>query len=144
MKRYLTLAVFLLCVISATAQLSSVKDSKQPNLDKLRSTDKTLSDEQIAELLETHTDEKAGRDYKFTAGFGRLSLSVTRDKSKISKYKASGKVPYRLTAEFTEYKDYKGKKVGKRLSGTAKFYVLDEEGKLVDKGSSSLSTMCPG
>ena len=147
MKRYVILFSLLLCAVTVNAQFSTSLKKKaveQPALAKLRSTAKTLTDEQVSELYKTYNDADKERTYSFSAYFGQARLDPKRDKSKISKYQKSGKVPCRLTASLYEYKIVKGKKVGKRMSGTAKFYFLDSEGKQVLKKSSSLSTMCPG
>jgi hypothetical protein len=147
MKRYVILFSLILCAVTVNAQFSTSLKKKvveQPTLAKLRTTSKTLSEEQISELYTAYNDEDKERTYSFSAGFGKARLDPKRDKSKISKYTKSGKVPCRLTASLYEYKIVKGKKVGKRMSGTVKFYFLDPEGKQVLKKSSSLSTMCPG
>ncbi len=141
--------IILLCVVFASVQvqaalLSSQKDVLQPALSKYRSTVTQMTDEQVAELKTEYFNEKSERTFKFTSGFAQLRLDPKKAKSKISKYKASGKVPIRITAELVEMRVYKGKNVSKRANGTARIYVLDTEGKIVLKKSMSLSVMCPG
>lgn len=135
----------LLCAVQVQAQLSSKKeDELQPELSKYRSASPTMTEEQVAELMTEYTDDSSGRIYKFTAGFAQMRLDPKKDKSKITKYQKSGEVPFRLTCELTETKEYKGKMLSKRVDGTARIYILDSEGKVIDKKSTSLSVLCPG
>ena len=100
----------------------------------------TLTDKQIESLKTQWTDEKTGKRYVFSAGFGTARLTDS-DKRKYAK---SGKVPVRITAYLSELKEVKGKQVSERQKGTCRFYVLDGEGnEAIKRRSSSLDKMCP-
>jgi hypothetical protein len=97
-----------------------------------------LTDEQIAALKIERSDDK-GRKYVFHGGMGLRTLTDQEKK----RYRKSGEVPFRITMELLEVKEVKGRQVGERQQGTARFYVLDSEGSVVAKGTESLAKMCP-
>lgn len=100
----------------------------------------TLSDEQIAGLKTEWKDDK-GKTFTFN---GSLSVNLGLDKSKLEKFRKSGKVPVRVLCSFYEMKVDNGKTLSKRIdTGDAKFYVMDFEGTIIFKESESLAKMCP-
>lgn len=129
------------CVVSAGqvwAQTTSPVSKLTP-----RPAPGTLSEADIAALKTELVDEKKGTTLKFSASFSQLGLDPKRDKSKISKYAKSGQVPFRIITTLTEYKEVKGRKLSELQSGTCRIYILDSEGKVVDKTTQSLTKMCP-
>jgi len=98
-----------------------------------------LSDKDLSELKTDWTDEKTGIRYVLDAGFGAPKLE---DKDK-KRYQKMGRVPFRITCALYEIKKTKGSALTQRMTGTAKFYVLDESKKDIIKKSVSLEKMCP-
>lgn len=142
MKRYLVLcAVIGVCVVcSAFAQGNSAAGTSAAKPATVGFNDLgPLTDDQIASLQTEWTDEKTKRQFVFTASFGPQTLK-SEDKAR---YQKMGRIPYRLTADLMEAKETDGKKLYKRVEGSAKFYILDPAGKVVEKRSSSLAKMCP-
>lgn len=98
-----------------------------------------LSEKDISELKTDWTDEKTGIKYNFQASFGVANVEE-KDRKRLEKM---GKVPYRITCTLYEMKQSKGTTLSNRMTGTAKFYVLDESNKDIIKKSVSLEKMCP-
>lgn len=99
----------------------------------------TLSDEDIAALKQTFTDEKTKKSWTWSGGFSQKKLAgKDAERAKIRK-----KIPYRITAALYEVKEVRGKKTYKRESGTCWIFIKDAEGKVVYKTSQSLNKMCP-
>ena len=99
-----------------------------------------LSEEQIAALQSEWTNPKTGDKLQFQASFGVRNLTPQEK----TRYAKSGKVPYRITCALYEIKESNGKKFLKRVSGgTARFYITDPGGKVVEKKSMPLDKMCP-
>lgn len=143
MKTRLIYALLLTVSICACTRAETGKSAREaPGKDDSRQG--ILNEEQLAGLVTAHTDAKSGRAYGFKTSFGVKRLDPRRDRVKIGRYRESGRVPYRITAELSEYKEYKGRRKAKRLNGTAHIYVLAEDGKLVDREDVALSTLCPG
>lgn len=101
--------------------------------------DGTLTAEQIAELKLQSTDEKTGATYVFTASF----TSPEIDEATRKKLQRQKKIPIRIVCELDENRTRMGKQVSKRVDGTAHFYVVDPEGKVVIKKTMSLDKLCP-
>lgn len=97
-----------------------------------------LSDDQIAAFLTEWTDAKTQAKLVFQASFGMRSVSPEEK----PKYVKSGKIPVRLSCILSEIKEVDGKKLAKRTSGTARFYILDPDGNIIIKKSLSLDKMC--
>jgi len=104
-----------------------------------------LTEKQIAELVQAHTDETSGRRYKFEADFQTRKLHPVRDWLRIRKYKESGEVPFIVTANFYEIKEHRGRTLERRITrATAHVYVRDDQGQIVDRQDVALITLCPG
>lgn len=97
-----------------------------------------LTDEQIAALKTDIPGKKEGEKFIFTANASQRQLDAVEKR----KFK-NGEIPFRITAEFLELSMEKGKQVSKRMSGYVRFYVLDEDGKIVVSRRDSLDKMCP-
>lgn len=97
-----------------------------------------LTDEQIAVLKTEIPGKKEGEKFIFTANASQRQLDAVEKR----KFK-NGDIPFRITAEFLELSMEKGKQVSKRMSGYVRFYVLDEDGKIVVSRRDSLDKMCP-
>ena len=102
-----------------------------------------LTDKELSELLTNWQCPKTEKKITFQAHVARQYLCPKKDKSALGKYKRSGKVPFRVTADMIEAKKSGRKMIPQRLSGTVRIYVLDSEGKLVLKKTSSLAKLCP-
>ena len=99
-----------------------------------------LAEDQIAALLTEWTNEKTGIKLVFQASF-EVRTVTPQEKSK---YIKSGKIPIRITCELREVKESNGKKLAKRVNGgMARFYIMDPDGKVIDKKSMPLDKMCP-
>lgn len=99
-----------------------------------------LSEEQIAALQTDWTNPKTGDKLQFQASFGVRNLTPQEK----TRYAKSGKIPYRITCALYEIKDVGGKKRLMRVNGgTARFYITDPDGKVVEKKSMPLDKMCP-
>jgi len=123
--------------VSRAAQLAE-KTGSSAAFGRGRAEKGILTEEQIAALKIERSDDK-GRKYVFHGGMGLRTLTDQEKK----KYVKSGEVPFRITMELLEVKEVKGKLVGERQQGTARFYVLDSEGSVVASGTESLAKMCP-
>lgn len=100
----------------------------------------TLSDKDIEELKTELTDEKTKQKLLFVADF---SLRKPTQPAEKKKYEKSGKIPFRITATLYDVKDTGGKPLYRRFGGTAKFYLINSDGKVVLTESASLDKMCP-
>jgi len=99
-----------------------------------------LSEEQIAALQTDWTNPKTGDKLQFQASFGVRNLTPQEK----TRYAKSGKVPYRITCALYEIKDIGGKKRLMRVNGgTARFYITDPGGQVIEKKSMPLDKMCP-
>jgi len=99
-----------------------------------------LAEDQIAELLTEWTDEKTGARLVFNSSFGVRTVSPQEKR----KYVKSGKIPVRITCSLEEVKEVNGKQLAKRVSGgSARFYIMDADGKVIEKKSVALDKMCP-
>ena len=137
------LAVFLLSAGAAFSQDKTEAPAKTP-VKKLSSVGgatggNVLTDDQIAALLTEWTDEKTDAKLQFSASFGVRNVPADEKR----KYVKSGKIPIRITCELDEVKEVKGKKMYKRQSGNSHLYILDSDGKIVDRKTVSLDKMCP-
>lgn len=103
------------------------------------STSGSLNEKDIADLKTDWTDEKTGIRYSFQAAFG---LPKIEDKDK-KRFQKMGKVPFRITCSLVESKKTKSGPLNRLMSGTAKFYVQDENKKEVLRKSVALEKMCP-
>jgi hypothetical protein len=103
---------------------------------------KQLTEEEIASLkTQAVIDEKNDIQCQFMASFSAVPVTDAKEKKKLAK---SGKIPIRITCALYEIKNAKTPKpLTKRMSGNAQFYVLDSEGKMVEKKTVSLDKMCP-
>jgi len=103
---------------------------------------KQLTDEEIASLkTQAVIDEKKDIQYQFVGSFAAVPVTDAKEKKKLAK---SGKIPIRITCALYEVKGAKTPKpLAKRMSGSAQFYILDSEGKMVEKKTVSLDKMCP-
>lgn len=99
---------------------------------------KTLTDEQIAALLTEWIDPKTQAKLLFSASFGIAGLTP----SARAKYVKSGKIPLQIVCQLIEVKEAKGKTLAMRLSGSAHFYILDPDGKTIEKKTVALDKMC--
>ena len=98
-----------------------------------------LTDEQVASLLTKWTDKKTRASWEFTSSFERRSVSAA-EKGNVQ----SGKIPIRITCSLDKSKvGFMGDRVYMRESGTASFYIMDSEGKVVIRQSMPLDKMCP-
>ena len=113
----------------------------QTELAKRKPSEKTLTAKQIAELYTQITDSKKGLVYEFKPEFQRLQLDPAKKKSKIIKYQKSGKVPYILTGSLYQVKTVKGKKDYKQMRGTCSFYIMNEEGMVIETKNTPLRSM---
>ena len=102
-------------------------------------TGNTLTEEQIAGLQRESTEEKSGEKIQFNFSFAQTRL----DEKELKKWDPKDGIKYRLTCELVRSKTVKGKTVGERLGGSAKFYLTDESGTTVMAKSQSLDSMCP-
>ncbi len=101
----------------------------------------TLSDEDVASLLTEFRDEQSGVRYHFSASFHPVRPA---NRSQINRYASSGRVPYRITCSLVEIRPRGGREQRQLITrGSARFYLLDSEGKVVQTGSESLARMCP-
>ena len=100
----------------------------------------TLSDKDIEALKTELTDEKTKQKLLFVTDF---SLRKPTQPAEKKKYEKSGKIPFRITATLYDVKETGGKPLYRRLGGTAKFYLINSEGKVVLTESASLDKMCP-
>lgn len=140
------LAVFLFPAATVLSQENTGEQQPaagapaKPGLTTVKPTGGTLTDEQIAALLPEWTDEKTGNKLVFQASFSVRSLPPQEKR----RYVKSGKIPARLTCELLEVKEVNGKMLAKRVTnGMARFYIMDPDGKVIDKKSISLDKMCP-
>lgn len=102
-------------------------------------TGNTLTEEQISSLQRETTDEKSGEKIQFNFSFAQTRL----EEKELKKWDPKDGIKYRLTCELIRSKTVKGKPVGERLGGSAKFYLLDEAGTTVMAKSQALDSMCP-
>jgi hypothetical protein len=100
---------------------------------------KVLTEAQLDALVTQWSDEKTGVKLEFEADFTVRKLTDEQKK----RYAKSGKIPLKITCQLMEIKDANGKKLAKRMSGTAHMYVLDSNDKAVEHRSVSLDKMCP-
>ncbi|MDD5677440.1 MAG: hypothetical protein PHW60_05535 [Kiritimatiellae bacterium] len=141
------LAFFLLAATPALSQNntdvqpSATTAPVKPVLSTARSAgDQVLTEDQIADLLTEWTNEKTGAKLMFQSSFGLRTVTPQEKR----KYVKSGKIPIRITCELFEIKESNGKKLAKRMtSGSARFYIMDSDGKVIEKKSVSLDKMCP-
>lgn len=136
------LALFLFSAAPAPAQEQANDKAAAPN----KSTESSpptagsiLTSNQIAALLTQATDEKTQVQLVFKAAFSQRNVSAEEKKRLVK----SGKIPLVITCELDEFKEVQGKKLGKRLGGMARLYILDADGKVVTKQSIPLDKMCP-
>lgn len=142
--KFLTSLVCIL-VLGLAVALSQYSFAQAPATPATTTTQKppapgTLTDAEIASLKTQYKDEKTGNLYSFSASFGALSVT---DPIAKRKYANSGKVPFRITCALYETKEVNKKKLTQRLSGTARFYLLDSDGKVIEQKSAPLDNMCP-
>jgi hypothetical protein len=132
MKRLLFVLIAALMVLGAGAQTASAQTASKfvPS--------GTLSDEDVAELKETFTDPKTGKEYKWVGKFEMDNGAAAKKKAKLMK-----KAPFRITGALYELKKVGGKKVYSRQPGTCWVYIKDSDGKVVSKATKNLNTMCP-
>lgn len=97
-----------------------------------------LTDDQIANLKTEWTDPKTGKTFQFNSSF----VAGKVDPKDYRKYAKSGRVPFRITATFSEIKESNGKKTYERQTGNCRILVLDAEGNQIAKKSESLDSMC--
>ena len=145
MMKYSVLGVVAMMLLSGSVFAAETVSTDTSMLPEQKGLSKPgmLKKADLEKMITSWSDEKKKTSVSFSSSIGRRRMDPRKDKSKIAKYKKSGKVPFRLLATLSEYKELKGKKVGKRLSGSCKFYMLDSDGKLVLSKSSSLAKMCP-
>jgi|SaaInl4_150m_RNA_FD_contig_21_849471_length_472_multi_3_in_0_out_0_1 hypothetical protein len=76
-------------------------------------------------------------------GAKKIALYATVGSAKgiNKKYLKQGTTPFRITASLME--TAKGQRYGKRVTGTAHFYLQDSTGTVVQKKDVSLAKMCP-
>ena len=99
-----------------------------------------LTEDQIADLLPEWTNEKTGTKLVFQSSFEARTVTPQEKR----KYVKSGKIPIRIICELLEVKEVNGKNMAKRVSGgTVRFYIMDPDGKVIDKKSIPLDKMCP-
>ncbi len=99
----------------------------------------TLSEEQIAAFLMELPNEKTGIKLQFQASFDARKIAPEEKR----RYVRSGKIPIRLTCALFEVKELNGKETFKRATGVARFYIMDPDGKVIEKKSAPLDKMCP-
>ena len=65
------------------------------------------------------------------------------DAKELKRAKPDDPIPFRITADLLSYKKAGEKTKIDRLSGSAKFYVLDPDGNLLVDKSAPLDKLCP-
>ena len=99
---------------------------------------RVLTDEEIATLKSDWSDGE--RKTSISATF---TTDTVRAAKEAARFRKSGEVPVRITAALYEARPTGGRMVSRRLRGTCRMYVLDEEGEVVFKTSQNLDKMCP-
>lgn len=97
-----------------------------------------LTEEQIAALKTEMPGKKDNEKYIFFANFSPRLLDAAA-----LKRLNPGRIPYRVTAEFMAVSVENGKTVSKRMTGSVRFYVLDDQGEPLVSKRESLEKMCP-
>lgn len=90
-----------------------------------------LTQKQIAELKERWKDDASGR---------KIELHTTLEPVGPAK---SEPIRYRLTVALYEYGARRGMKRGRRLPGTAHFYMLNAKNEVLMDEAMSLAKLCP-
>ena len=125
MKKYVLILAVALLAISASVQSAPMKKLKK------RLKPGMLTEKQIASLTTDWTAKNGKKGIKFVASVSQTRLDPNKDKSKISSFKKSGKVPVLITCSLYDLLIKNGKTTRKRSnSGTASFYLVDSEGDL--------------
>jgi hypothetical protein len=97
-----------------------------------------LTDEQVGALKSEMAGKKENVKYVFQSDFFPRRLEA----AELRKLK-DGEIPFRITAELLEMTTTNGKTVAKRMPGYVRFYVVDDEGKIVVSRREALEKMCP-
>jgi len=97
-----------------------------------------LTEEQIASLIlvDPPDAEPGDRVVRFVAS--------TRARVPTAAQRSRGMIPFRVTADFNEFRGSGDRLTRRRLSGMVRLYVLNEEGEMVDSVSRTVDRMCPG
>jgi hypothetical protein len=139
-----TLFLFRIFLFIALAVDACAAASARQSEGKARADKAVLSDQEISALVTAHRDEKSGRSYALTASFQQRRLHPVSDALQLRRYKKSGEVPFIVYAELSEIKEQGGRKLAKRVNGTAYIYIQDELNNVVSRANVPLSTLCPG
>ena len=98
-----------------------------------------LSAADLAKMKMERTDAKNGTVIRFHAAGAVKWETPAKEQS----WKAGDPIPVRITCTLTKVsKGAAGRPTSERLSGTAKFYLLDEGGQTVLSRSRPLDNMC--
>ncbi|MBU4247388.1 MAG: hypothetical protein KKG09_09340 [Verrucomicrobia bacterium] len=140
------LAVFLMTTAPAFSQQQANDQRPASNapiairIESARpSASNVLTEDQIAALLTDSTDEKSKAQLQFSASFGLRTVTPKENK----KFIKSGKIPIYINCQLVEIKEINGKKLTKRMGGTAHFYIQDSDGNVIVNKALSLDKMCP-
>ena len=99
-----------------------------------------LTEEQIGDLQTEVAGRREGETVQFTASFGAVARLADRDRSR---HVARGTIPFRITADYVQFRTVNNRQVRQRLPGRVHFYVMDEAGSVVVNQTMQVERMCP-
>lgn len=139
--------LFLAGSLFAAGEVQRKTPSTQPASLKLKSlntgsqTGLPTEEDIKAFLTEYANPSRKGESIVFNATFEPQKLTPDLRR----KYERTGKVPYRVIAELTCFKEIGGEKryVGRILEGSGSIVIMDEKGALVKRAKESVNSLCP-